>query len=75
MLLERDALGGLAVEVVRVVAVELHRVGDARLRRELRTAARTRARTLFRLGAMLDRYRDLYREAIGLRPVPELSIP
>ena len=37
---------------------------DPRLRRELGTAARTRARTLFRLGAMLDRYRELYEKAL-----------
>ena len=37
---------------------------DVRLRRELGTAARTRARTLFRLGTMLDRYRELYEKAL-----------
>jgi len=48
---------------------------DARLRRELGTAARTRARTLFRLGGMLDRYRELYREAAGVDAAVKLSIP
>jgi glycosyltransferase involved in cell wall biosynthesis len=37
---------------------------DARVRRELGTAARIRARTLFRLGSMLDRYRELYEKAL-----------
>jgi glycosyltransferase involved in cell wall biosynthesis len=56
---------------VRLAAACTALLADGRLRRELGTAARTRARTLFRLGAMLDRYR----EAAGLRSLPELSIP
>jgi polysaccharide biosynthesis protein PelF len=57
---------------VRLAAACTTLLTDARLRRELGTAARTRALTLFRLSTMLDRYRELYRQS-GL---PErLSIP
>jgi polysaccharide biosynthesis protein PelF len=63
---------------VRLAAACTTLLTDARLRRELGTSARTRARTLFRLGAMLDRYRELYREAAG-RQAPidggKVSIP
>ncbi|OLE29869.1 MAG: hypothetical protein AUG44_02720 [Actinobacteria bacterium 13_1_20CM_3_71_11] len=60
---------------VRLAAACTTLLTDARLRRELGTAARTRARTLFRLGGMLDRYRELYREAAGVDAAVKLSIP
>ena len=61
---------GIGAQVVpprdpaRLAAAGAALLTDQRLRRELGTTARTRARTLFRLGTMLDRYRELYEKAL-----------
>ena len=55
---------------VRLAAACIDLLTDERLRREIGTMARNRARTLFRLGAMLDRYRELYEKALLRRPEP-----
>jgi len=61
---------GIGAQVVppgdpaRLAAACVALLTDPRLRRELGTAARTRARTRFRLGTMLDRYRELYEKAL-----------
>ncbi|WP_345627867.1 DUF3492 domain-containing protein [Rugosimonospora acidiphila] len=52
---------------------------DARLRRELSSAARRRARTLFTRNAMLDGFREEYARALsgrpGLVPADGLAVP
>jgi glycosyltransferase involved in cell wall biosynthesis len=55
---------------VRLAAACVDLLTDERLRREIGTMARNRARTLFRLGAMLDGYRELYEKALVSRPEP-----
>ena len=55
---------------VRLAAACVDLLTDVRLRREIGTMARNRARTLFRLGAMLDGYRELYEKALVSRPEP-----
>jgi glycosyltransferase involved in cell wall biosynthesis len=53
---------------VRLATACVDLLRDERLRREIGTMARNRARTLFRLGAMLDGYRELYEKALVSRP-------
>jgi len=55
---------------VRLAAACVDLLTDERLRRELGTMARNRARTLFRLGGMLDSYREIYEKALVSRPEP-----
>jgi glycosyltransferase involved in cell wall biosynthesis len=54
----------------RLAAVCASLLADARLRRELATAARHRARTLFTLNAMIEDFRTEYARVADQRPAP-----